>query len=126
MVSFDELWEAMENQEATSPLMSSGDDSRALSVVRAGMDLRKEDESSFWDDFISLCSNGGLADLLDVSKEKVARWPAIVQEHLEKLQNHDREDPGGEKDDTEMVATGENGAFTAPVPSNSDPNLGEL
>lgn len=125
MVSFGELWDVIENQKSISPLMDSGDDDRALSAVRSGMDLRKEDETPFWDDFISLCSNDGLADLLDVSKDKIARWPSIIREYLGKLESHDREDPNRE-DDTEVVPTGDNGAFIVPPSSNVDPNFGEI
>lgn len=126
MTSFSELWSIIENNKSVSPLMGSGDDSRALNVVRAGKDMRKEGESSFWDDFTSLCSNDGLADLLDVDRDKVASWPAKIKEHLDKLTNHAHEDPNHEED-TALLPTGSNGAFTVPSnATNSDPNLGEL
>jgi len=124
MVSFSELWSVMEDQKAISPLMGSGSEDRALNVVRAGRDLRKDDETPFWDDFISLCSNEGLAELLEVNREKLTSWPAKIREYLEKLEKHHAESPDHEEE-TELVPTGDNGAFTVP-PTNSDPNLGAL
>jgi hypothetical protein len=118
MVSFSQLWEAME----MSPLMGSGDESRALTVIRAGKDMRGEGESSFWEDFISLCANTeGMAELLDVSPDKVRRFSARVEEYLKKLENHDAENTK-HPEDKEMIPTGDTGAFT----TNTDPNLGEL
>ena len=68
-LSFRSLWEQMEK----SPLMTSGEDSRALTVVRTGKNLHQKDETSFWDEFITLCANrDGLADLFDVSPEKIS------------------------------------------------------
>lgn len=121
MVSFSRLWEAME-KSGTSPLMDTGNDSEILTVVRAGKNLRQEDESQFWDDFISLCSNSrGLSDLLGVSPEKITSWPPKIKEALEKLEKHDAESPNV-KDDTTVIPTATNGAFTV----NSDPPLGRM
>lgn len=121
MVSFGELWESMD-KSGTSPLMGSGEDGQTLSVVRSGKDLRKEDESSFWDDFISLCGNvQGMSDLLNVSPEKIRAWPNKIQDALDKLESHDAESPNV-KTDTEVVPTGDNGAFTG----NVDPQLGGM
>lgn len=124
MVSFQELWESMDKSGA-SPLMDSGEDGEVLSVVRAGKDLRKDDEAPFWDDFITLCSNSrGLSQLLNVPSEKVLDWPAKIREYVDKLETHDAESPNIQ-DDTEMMPTGDNGAFMVP-PTNVDPNLGEM
>ena len=124
MVSFEQLWESMDKSGA-SPLMDSGEDGEILGVVRAGKDLRKEDEASFWDDFISLCSDSrGFAQLLDVPSEKVINWPAKIRENLDKLERHDAESPNIQQD-TDVAPTGENGAFMVP-PTNTDPNLGAM
>ena len=120
MASFSELWDIMESD---SPLMGTGLDSDALSVVRAGKDLRSEEESSFWDDFISLCSNSrGLSELLNVAPEKISNWPAKIHEMMEKLESQEAENPGIQ-DDTKEIPTGNNGAI---VPTNMDPNLGSM
>lgn len=121
MVSFSELWEAME-KSGTSPLMDSGEDGQVLTLVRAGKDLRKEDETPFWDDFITLCSNvQGMSDLLGVPSEKIRSWPGKIQEALDKLETHDAESPNV-RNDTEVIPTGDNGAVTV----NVDPQLGAM
>lgn len=100
--------------------MDSGEDSQVLTIVRAGQSLRKEDESQFWDDFISLCSNAsGLGELLQISPEKIRSWPSRIREALDKLEKHDAESPNIDKDTT-MIPTGQNGAVTM----NMDPLLG--
>lgn len=116
-ISFGKLSRVMQE---SSPLMSSGDDSRALSVMKAGEDLHKKDEASFWDEFISLCSNTeGMAELLEVSPEKVRKWTARIREYSGKLEKHNAEDPS-KQEDKEMIPTGETGAFT----TNTDPDIG--
>lgn len=121
MVSFCKLLEAMEKNKQ-SPLMDSGEEGEILSVIRAGKDLRQEGDTPFWDDFIMVCNNTrGLADLLDVSPEKIRSWPSKIQEALTKLQTHDVQSPNTETD-TEVIPTGQNGAVT----TNQDPYLGEM
>lgn len=102
--------------------MTSGEDGQVLNVVRIGKDMHNEDETPFWDEFISLCANAdGLAQLLGISREKITSWPARIKESLDKLEKHHAESPSG-KDDTEVMPTGDNGAFT----TNADPNMGDL
>ncbi len=121
MVSFRSLWEELEKQKHLSPLMGSGEDSKTLAVVRTGKEMRKEDESQFWDEFISLCSNAdGLAELLDVNPEKVRSWPNKIHDALQQLEQHHLENPS-EEEKAEVVPTGDNGAIT----TNVDPYLGE-
>ena len=121
MVSFGELWESMESQN--SPLMDTGEDSRSLSVVRAGRDMRKDNQSPFWEDFISLCSNtDGMAQLFDISPEKVLSIPSKIREALQKLENEDAEAPGVDHD-AQIMPTGDNGAFMS---SNTDPQMGDM
>ncbi len=124
MVSFAELWEQIENNKARrSPLMSSGEDERALAAVRIGKEMHDKDETSFWDEFISVCgSTESLAELLGVSREKILSWPARIQEMLDKLEKHTAESPA-EKYNQEVLPTGDNGAFT----TNQDPkSIGDL
>ena len=117
-LSFRSLWEQMEK----NPLMTSGLDSQALTAVRAGEGLHDEGETSFWDEFITLCANrDGLAELLDVSPDKISSWPARIQEYQEKMQKHNLESPH-EPEEKEMIPTGQNGA----VVTNQDPYLGEI
>lgn len=123
MVSFAQLWEQIEmNKNRPSPLMTSGEEERSLSVVRMGKDMHEDDEVSFWDEFISLCGNSeGLSQLLGVSREKILSWPARIQEMLDKLEKHTAEDPS-QKNNKEVIPTGETGAITV----NGDPNLNDL
>ena len=109
-------------EKSSSPLMSSGEEGESLSVIQSGKDLRKEDETPFWDDFITLCSNSkGLADLLNVGQDKVRSWPSRIKEAMDKLSQQNAQGP--QKDDeTELMPTGVNGAVTV----NQDPYLGEM
>lgn len=123
-VSFAQLWEQIDSEKfGSSPLMGSGEEARAISAVRAGKTLHEEGEASFWDEFISLCSNAdGLAELLGVSREKVTSWPSRIKDYLQKLDKYNVENPS-EKKKVEMIPTGENGAFT----TNSDPtSIGDV
>src|SRR5574343_302227 len=115
-LSFAELLEYMDNPRR-SPLMDSGEEEGAITVVRTGKDLREEGESSFWDEFISLCSNvNGMSQLFNVSETKIRSWPGRIREILDKLDKHTRDNPK-EKPKKEMIPTGDNGAFI----SNTDP-----
>jgi hypothetical protein len=118
MLSFRSLWEQMEK----NPLMTSGLDSQALTAVRSGETMHDEGETSFWDEFITLCSNrDGMAELFDVSPDKVSNWPSRIKEYLEDLKKKDVENPH-EPEEKEMVPTGENGAIV----TNQDPYMGEM
>ena len=119
-ITFSELWEAMDN----SPLMDSGESNKADGIIRAGLDLRKDDEQSFWEDFMNLCGNSeGLAELLDVRPEQVSSWPEKIREHLDNIDHQDSESPTN-AEDREMLPTGDTGAVE--MPDNMDPFLGEL
>jgi len=123
MVSFAELWEQIEKNKGASPLMTSGEDGRALNIVRLGKDMRDENQVSFWDEFISLCGNSdGLSELLGVSREKISSWPSKIKEILDKIEQITTENPTN-REDKKLMATGDTGAFT----TNQDPkNLGEI
>ena len=121
MVSFAQMWKIVEDAKS-SPLMHSGEDDRQLATVRTGQQLHNEKQIPFWDEFTSLCSDTeGLSQLLGVSKEMVSTWPARIREAISKLEKHKRMNPT-EKEDSEVMPTGDNGAFT----TNSDPiNIGD-
>lgn len=121
-VSFAQLCEQMEKAKRHTPLMDSGEEDKSIIIVRKGNNLRKEDERSFWEDFIDLCGDAqSLATLLQVEPQKVMKWPSRIRDMLEKLKAHEAENPGREDRD-EVIPTGDNGAFTV----NQDPNIGEL
>jgi hypothetical protein len=118
-LSFRSLWEQMDKK---TPLMTSGVDSQALTAIRAGEGLHGEDETPFWDEFINICANReGLAELLDVSPDKVSSWPARIKEYRDEMEKHNTESPH-EEEETEMIPTGDNGAIV----TNQDPYLGEM
>lgn len=123
-VSFATLWEHIDKEKARkSPLMNSGEDDRALIVVRVGKDMHEKGKTSFWDEFNSLCNNSeGMSQLLGVSAEKIRSWPAKIEEALSKLEKQTAMNPS-EKDKTALVPTGDNGAFV----TNQDPtNIGDM
>jgi len=125
MVSFARLCEQMEEERSDSPLMDSGDGSRSISVLRSGKDMRKEDERSFWEEFIELCSNAeGMADLLNVSADQVRDWPAKIKQGLEDLEDYDSESHPDDDEQKEVIPTGNNGAVI--TPSNVDPIMGDI
>jgi hypothetical protein len=124
VVSFAQLLEVLDNQKSqSSPLMNSGEEMSNFTVLRKGQELHKDKQVPFWDEFIGLCSDAsGMSELLGVSTDKISSWPARIQEGLSKLERHKAMNPA-EKEKTELIATGENGAFT----TNSDPtNIGDL
>lgn len=123
MVSFAELWEQIDKEKARkSPLMSSEEDNRALIVVRTGKEMHEEGKTSFWEEFSSLCNNAeGMSQLLGVPTDKIRSWPAKIEEALDKLERQTAVSPS-EKIKTELMPTGDNGAFT----TNQDPtNIGD-
>lgn len=121
MISFARLWEEMDRQKVDSPLMDSGEESKSMQCIRAGVALRSDEDSPFWEDFISLCANtAGLADLLGVKEEVVARWASRVRDALEQVDKHDLQDGSSKEDEKdELVPTGDNGAVT-------DQNMGSF
>lgn len=120
MISFAQLLEQLEKNQ--TPLMTSGEDGPILAVVKAGKEMRGDGEASFWDEFISLCSNSeGLADLFGVSKEKINSWPTRISEYLDKIEQSTG-GTVGDREEKEIMPTGETGAFT----TNQDPKLGAI
>lgn len=121
-MSFAYLCHRMDEEKRQTPLMDSGEENKSIIVVRKGNQLRKEGERPFWDDFIDMCGDAqGLSTLLQVEPQKIMKWPSRIREMLEKLKQHDAENPGADDRD-EVIPTGDNGAFTV----NQDPNLGEM
>lgn len=124
MLSFYQLCEVLDREKSkSSPLMSSGQETQAMQVVRAGLHLRHEEDRSFWEDFIDLCSNAdGLADLLGVSREAVTSWASRIRDTLDQVEDSNRQAPEDEEDEA-ILPTGDNGAITTqnmgPVPGGA-------
>lgn len=122
MVSFAQLWEQLEKSKQKSPLMGGENNGPAIAVLKTGQDLRKGNQTSFWDELISLCKNAeGLSELLGVSKEQIASWPAKIKDGLSDLDTQSVADPEG-KQNRALIPTGMTGAVT----TNQDPNIGEM
>ena len=110
MVSFYRLCELMDQEKdrKDQPIFDSGEDTKAMQVVRQGLGLRKEGESSFWDDFISLCNNAeALSQLFNVSEREVRNWPKYIKEAIEKVnQKNDKTGLGlNDKANKEIIPT---------------------
>lgn len=115
MISFSNMWEHL-----SSPLMDSGEDEKAISVIKAGLDLHPERAKTFWQEFIILCQNTeGMAELLGVSKDKARGFSSRIRYFLEQLEKRKHESPGF-KEKKQLIPTGDNGAFT---PTTTYPNF---
>jgi hypothetical protein len=79
------------------------DREKAMEVVRKGMNL--QGDRDFWDDFLSLCGNaGGMAALLDISREKVTALGGRIGELRRKVGEADGHDSGK---NAKLVKTGD-------------------
>jgi hypothetical protein len=98
MVSFWRLMQTMKEDEDAA-LLDSGEESKAMRVVRTGIGLRNsKDCGNFWDDFISICNDGeGLAELLEVSADKISNWASKVKEMMDKVESEDDQGTAGKK-----------------------------
>jgi hypothetical protein len=108
MVSFLRLCELIDQEkqgQKDQALFDSGEDTKAMQVARQGLGLRKEGESGFWDDFISLCNNSeALAQLLNVSEREVRNWPQYIKEAIEKVDKRNQQGLG-DKINKEIIPT---------------------
>jgi hypothetical protein len=90
------------------------DEAAAVETVRRGMRLRgqTDPDDTFWAEFAQLASSNrtGLAKLLGVRPEAVARWPRIVRHYLDKVHRADQHHDGQKK--PQVLGTG----FNAPTP----------
>jgi hypothetical protein len=80
------------------------EETKALEVVMKGMNLQSGGD--FWTDFLSLCGNaGGMAELLDVPREKVTALAGRIARFKEMIS-----DEGDEKEASKdrLMKTGGN------------------
>lgn len=74
---------------------------KASSVVRKGMNIRKD--SDFWDDFLSLCGDSyGMAALLDIPVEKVTSLGGRINKLIKSISEEDSET----KKNSKLIKTG--------------------
>lgn len=112
MIDYSELLAYMEMADNQDPpsgtLMSTGEETRSMQTIRAGMNLKENDDESFWMDFMKLCSDSeGMSELLGVKEVEVRSWAAKVREALEKVKESNRQNPEGQ-DDKKVMPTGDN------------------
>lgn len=101
---FFQLLDIMEQDSINTASSGSSVDSKAVQAVRSGINLRND--QNFWNDFISICGNAdGLAELLEVPKDKIVRWPSRIREMLDRIERADSEDGNDKKAD--VISTGE-------------------
>ncbi len=92
-MTFLEAWERVRS------IRESHDDA-AIGAIFTGINVADD----FWDNFILVCNNKeGLAALLNVSPEKIASWPPVIQQSLEKSKSLKNPES---KEKTHMIDTG--------------------
>jgi hypothetical protein len=92
-MTFLEAWENIRS-------IRENTDDAAIGAIFTGINVSED----FWDNFILVCNNKeGLAALLNISPEKVASWPPVVQQYLEKSKAHKNPES---KEKTHMLDTG--------------------
>jgi hypothetical protein len=75
MISFVDFLESKEQK----------DDTKAIEVIIKGINLKNKD---FWEDFIYLCGNAeGMAQVLDVPKEKITGVAQRINQLKDKIEN---------------------------------------
>lgn len=118
MVSFARLLEELEKNKMALPLMDSGESNKVLNLIKTGSDLREKNETSFWDEFIGLCSNSeGLSELLGVTKDKVNSWPSRIKNYINELESKNINI--SQKEKQKVIPTADTGA----VVTNQDPKI---
>ncbi len=120
MGSFSSIYAQMCEQTSGPPLLAiddmDGEEVEALETMRRGMRLRgnTNPDETFWNELKQLsCSNRkGLAKLLGVRPEVIARWPKIIGHYLSKVQQVDAHENGQKK--PQMIPTGLGNAPATP------------
>jgi hypothetical protein len=78
------------------------DDSRAMEVIKKGMNLTKDGD--FWDMFLSLCGDPeGMSALLGTSREKITGMDGKIRTMMKKIMDKDSSGEGRKK----MIKTGD-------------------
>ena len=79
-ITFGKFWDLLENNE----------NSKSLNVIRSGNNIRSSECGDFWDDFANLCNNSeGMAELLDIPREKVTGWAGKISELRKEVESED-------------------------------------
>lgn len=71
-------------------LLENNQNSKSLNVIRSGNNIRNSECGNFWDDFANLCNNAeGMAELLDIPREKVTGWAGRISELRKEVESED-------------------------------------
>lgn len=92
-MTFLETWERLRsiNEQNTDA---------AIGAIFTGINVAPD----FWENFILVCNNKeGLATLLKINPDKVASWPLLIKQNLEKAK---KERNPESKDTTHVMDTG--------------------
>ena len=125
MINFYNFWETLNAEEdKLPPLLDSGDDSKAMEVIRIGENVSK----NFWDNFMRLCNNAeGFSELLGVRADQISQWPAKIKESLDKIQQSNKQkknnmvSTGKESPPQMLDDTGNDGAGPVTFPDATKP-----
>lgn len=63
------------------PLNEDTNEDAAMSAIVTGTNV----DENFWDNFILVCNNkNGVAELLNISPDRIATWPSRIQMYMKK------------------------------------------
>jgi len=87
MLSFLEVWERIQEQEADEDAL------KAMEVIRKGLAFAKPGCKDFWESFKELCNNrDNLSVLLGVDPTIVSQWAEKIEKYLIKVRTEDTSD----------------------------------
>ena len=97
-ISFGNLWERLEDEKA---LLDSGEDTKSMEAIRAGMNLGKGgNDTEFWENFMNLTGNAdALSELLEVPKETVMKWTSKIRQVMDKVKKADAGDSDNDRNE---------------------------
>ena len=97
MVSFHDLARLMKEEK---DLEAEVRQSKALNVIKKGLEIRDPGCGEFWEDFMSICADASaVAELLDVPAVKVSKWASIIREKIQQA----KDDEGKVADNSSKV-----------------------
>ncbi len=73
--------------DGNEPLLDTGEDTKSMEIIRNGLNLDK----NFWENFIKICNNEGIADLLNVKPYQISEWVPRIRLALKRVEESDRQ-----------------------------------
>lgn len=96
MISFFQILERFDKQMT----LGSDIDPKVIAVIRAGLNIDPE----FWNNFILMCNNPHLSQLLGIRKEIIGSWPSKIKQALNSIERMDSE--AGALKKANLITTG--------------------